>query len=392
MTEIHMERNEKLFTPGPVNIPERVYAAAMLGSFHHRTPAFREVMKETIEGLRPLFGTSSDILPVHTTGRGAMEGIFNSVFNKEKDRIVCVVNGKFGEMAASAMKKVGFTCLEVFKGWDTAVDLKELERVMVDFNATALVSVFNDTSNGVVNPVWDMGKLSRKLDALFVVDNVSALGCMPFRMDEWSIDAVATASQKGLMSPVGLSFVAANDRAMRAAEANPHRDFYVDLVDIKKSLASKGETPGSTPVSIVMSVHEALNMMKEEGLENVFRRHHAISLGTKAALASLGFELYPHECEFRSDSLTVATVPDGMSAKKLVSTVCTEFKLRMGAGLNETADRLVRIAHMGYCYAEDYLQLFSAIECTMEDMGFASCMGKGTGAFIRAYREALKGE
>ncbi len=392
MTNIMTERIEKLFTPGPVNIPARIYAAATLGSFHHRTPAFREVLTDSLVKLKVLFGTEQSILPVHTTGRGAMEGIYNNIFVPGKDRIVCVVNGKFGEMAASTMKRIGLDVCEVFAGWETAVEIPELEKAIVSFNATGLVSVFNDTSNGVVNPIEKMGELAVKYNLLFAVDNVSALGCMPFEMDKWHVDAVSTASQKGLMSPVGLSFVGVSERAMKAAEENPKRDFYVDFVDIKKNLDKKNETPGSTPVSIVLSVHEALNMINEEGVENVFKRHHALSLGTKAALTALGFSLYPFECENRSDSLSVARVPEGLSAKKIVSAICSEFYLRLGAGLGDTADEVIRIAHMGYCFPEDYLQCFAALETVLEDMGLQGIAGKGTSAFIKAYRRVMKQE
>ena len=262
-----------------------------------------------------------------------------------------------------------------------------LEKEIVEYSATGLVAVFNDTSNGIVNPIDKMGELSRKHGLLFAVDDVSALACMPFHMDEWKVDAVVTASQKGLMSPVGVSFAALSDRAWKACELNPVRDFYTDFIAIRKILAEKGETPGSTPVSLVMSVHEALNMIYEEGIENVFLRHKAISAGTKAAMEALGFSLYPLEWEQRSDSLTVAKVPAGISAKALSKKMVADYRLKFGTGLGDMGNEYIRIAHMGYCYAEDMLQCISAIECCLDEMGIPHPFGKGTEAFINAYKK-----
>ncbi len=388
MNHLFAKRVDKLYTPGPVNIPERVYLASILGSYHHRTKEFSEILVDTLEMLKPFFGTKEMVMPVHTTGRGALEGIYSNLFTA-KDRIVCVANGKFGEMAVETLQRLGIEVQACFEGWKTPVDLHELENLIVDFKATGLVSVFNDTSNGVINPISDMGRLARAYNLLFVVDNVSGLACMPFNMDEWGVDAVATASQKGLMSPVGVSFVAMSPKAAEVCKANPKRTLYVDFIDIRKILEKKGETPGSTPVSLILSVHEALNMMNEEGIEQVFLRHKAISEGTKAALEALGFQLYPSTCKVRSDSLSVALVPAGVSAKKLVAMLCEQFHLRIGTGLDAMADQAVRIAHMGYCYPEDMLECFAAMECILMELGYTECMGKGTAAFIKKYKALI---
>jgi aspartate aminotransferase-like enzyme len=389
MSPLNYPRVEKLFTPGPVNIPERVYLASMLGSYHHRTKEFSAILVNALELLKPLFGTQGHVYPVHTTGRGALEGVYKNIFTAE-DRVVCVVNGKFGEMAAITLRSIGIPVKECFPQWSSEVDLQVLEQEIVDFNATGLVAVFNDTSNGVINPMAGMGALAAKHNLLFAVDNVSGLGCMPFEMDAWNVDAVVTASQKGLMSPAGVSFVALSQRAMAACEANDHRDFYIDFVDIHTIVTEKGETPGSTPVSLILSVHEALTMIHDEGVSSVFLRHKAISLGTKAALQALGFSLFPRECAARSDSLSVASMPQALSAKTLASRMSHGYRLRIGVGLGSAmADNTVRIAHMGYCYPEDMLQCFAVMECVLEDMGLVGSMGKGIAAFDRVYRQTI---
>lgn len=383
------QRTEKLFTPGPVNIPMRVYFASALGSYHHRTKEFSAILNETLEMLKPLFGTNEQVMPVHTTGRGALEGIYKNLFTQD-DRVVCVVNGKFGEMAAETLKSLGIAVKECFDDWASDVDIKELETIVKEFKATGLVSVYNDTSNGVINSVSDMGLLAQKYNLMFVVDCVSSIGCMPFEMDKWGVDAVATASQKGLMSPAGLSFVALSPKAMVTAKKNKAKNFYINFPDIYKNVVSKAETPGSTPVSLVLSVSEALKMIYEEKLENVLVRHKAISLGTKAALQALGFSLFPKVCAERSDSLTVATMPKNLSAKQLAKKMSSDFRLKIGVGLGAAmADSNVRIAHMGYCYVEDMLECLSAMECVLTDMGLDGCIGKGVKAFYETYKKVL---
>ena len=380
------DRPIKLFTPGPVSIPSRVSAAMSFRHYHHRMNDFSKILEETLHMLQPLFGTAQPIMPVHTTGRGALEGVYNNLFT-EKDRILSICNGQFGEMAAATIKCNGFTSIKAFTGWETRVDLDELEKIIIQHQPTAITAVHSDTSNAVVNPLSEIGQLAKKYSLLFVVDTVSGLGCMPFHFDRWGVDAAVTASQKGLMSPAGISFVAMSEKAIDICENQKPRDYYINFSKIRDTVLSKNETPGSTPVSLVVAVNEALHMIHEEGLEQVYHRHQRLSKSLKAAVEALGFPLFPGQCELRSDSLTVCRLPETLKAGVVTSHLRTHYHLMISRGLGEYGDTCLRMAHMGNCYVEDMLQLIAALESTLQELGALSSMGKGLQAFTSQYRE-----
>lgn len=383
MSQTVYERPNKLFTPGPVNIPNRVSLASIGVCYHHRVKAFADILGETLEMLKPVFGTRRQVYPIHTTGRGAMEGVINNILTAE-DKVIAVCNGSFGAMAAKILERNGIPCVRCFEDWTANVDMEELERLVCQEHATAITVVHNDTSNGVVNPIWEIGKLARKHDLMLIVDSVSAAACAPFQFDEWGVDAVVTASQKGLMSPAGMSFCVLSEKAEQASQRIQSHDFYIDLKSIKKSLEKNSQTPGSTPVSIVMAVHEALKMIGEEGLEHVYARHHQLSHCTKQALEAMGFTLFPAGCQYRSDSLTVAEPPAGVDVARLVSHMQDRYHIQIGKGLGDYANDTIRIAHMGYCYEEDMLQCIAVLEASMVDLGWKDTAGTGVQAFLAA--------
>lgn len=386
MSQTAYERPNKLFTPGPVNIPNRVSLASISACYHHRVKAFAELLGETLELLKPVFGTERQVYPVHTTGRGAMEGVINNILTKE-DKVIAVCNGSFGAMAARILDRNGIPNVRCYEAWTDNVNLEDLEQLIQDEKATAITVVHSDTSNGLVNPIAEIGKLARKYDLMLIVDSVSAAACLPFRFDEWGVDAVVTASQKGLMSPAGMSFCVLSEKAEKACEGIQSHDFYIDFKSIKKSLNKNSQTPGSTPVSVVMAVHEAVKMISEEGMEAVFARHRNLSLRTKHALEAMGFTLFPEVCDIRSDSLTVARPPEGVDVAKLTAHMQAKYRIQIGKGLGDYANDMIRIAHMGYCYEEDMLQCLAVLEAAMVDLGWKDHAGDGVRAFMEPVEE-----
>lgn len=388
MNKINAERTTKLFTPGPVNIPNRVLVASSFVNYHHRSDEFSRILKNTLANLKPLFGTRQQVLPIHATGRGALEGVYNNILTQQ-DKVICICNGSFGEMAAKTLERNGIPTERVFNSWEQEVDIVQLEQLIVEKKATAIIAVHNDTSNGIVNPIPDIGKLARKHDLLFIVDTVSGLGCMPFKFDEWGVDAAVTASQKGLMSPAGISFAVLSPRAMEALEKRIPRGFYIDLKDIRENIDKRNQTPGSTPVNLVLAVNEAINMINEEGLENVFARHKALSKATKEAMIALGFELFPQKCNLRSDSLTVCSIPTGMDINRILSHLDKKYRIKIGSGLGSYSNSIIRIAHMGHCYIEDMLECITTLEATLLDLGYVETIGKGLNSFLQKYNQVI---
>lgn len=377
----------KLFTPGPVKIPNRVMAASSYVQYHHRTPEFSKILLDTLNGLRPLFGTDQQVYPVHTTGRGALEGVYANILSAE-DKAVSICNGSFGKMSADIISKMGISCVRCFESWTDQVDLAELEQIIEREHPTAVTVVHNDTSNGTVNPIAAIGALARRYGFLLLVDAVSSIGCMPFLFDDWGVDAVVTASQKGLMSPPGVSFAVLSPCSWEKIKNNSSLASYINFINIRKSIQTTGETPGTTPVSLILAVNEAVHMITEEGVEQVFKRHRALSLATKQALLAIGLSLFPEKCDARSDSLTIASVPDCVDTNNLVEHLRKKYHILIGKGLGDYARSSIRIAHMGAYQVEDMMLCIAALEASMLDLGYVSSIGVGVDSFLQKYNSA----
>ncbi|HEY9225000.1 MAG TPA: aminotransferase class V-fold PLP-dependent enzyme, partial [Gemmatimonadaceae bacterium] len=267
-----------LMTPGPTRVPERVLAAGARAMIHHRTPEFSRELATAIELLGPVFGTGSKPLPVHTTGRGALEATICNLFSAG-DEIAMCCNGKFGEMWAGFAESYGLVVHRWSTSWERDADVAELDELLSRHRGIKAVSVaYGDTSTGVANDVASIANVARAHGALTLVDAVSSLGGMPFAFDEWGVDVTVTASQKCLMSSPGLAWVAMSDRAWAATTSAKLPRNYWNFADIRDSISrAKPETPGTTPVHLMLQVAEALRMMHEEGLDAVYARHAAMA-------------------------------------------------------------------------------------------------------------------
>ena len=376
----------KLYTPGPVEIPLRVSLAGAYVSYHHRTPAFSSILLPMLQQMQALFGTQAAVLPVHTTGRGALEGAYANLFSAASDHVLVVTNGNFGDMAASTLRKMGMPLSTYLDDWTKDVDVQELEQLLVSSGATGLVVVHNDTSNAMVNPISDICALAQRHGVLTIVDAVSSIGAMPFYMDRWGVDVVVTSSQKGLMSPPGLAFAVLGPRAWQKAEAEAGQTTgsYINFQAIAKSL-EKGETPGTTPVSLVLSVAEAVQMIHEEGLEACYTRHGALAAATRAAFTALGFPAFPLQARHRSEALSCYGLLPNMESEVLVEHLAAKYGLLISSGLGAYAKSTLRISNMGALTISDMLLLVTALEASLRELGFPVTMGTGTTAFMDAY-------
>ena len=247
-----------LMTPGPTRVPERVLRAGSRPMIHHRTPEFSRELGTAIELLRPIFGTTTSPLPVHTTGRGALEAVICNLFSAGDEIAVCC-NGKFGEMWAELAESYGLVVHRVCTDWSHSVSPDEVEQALRDHpRARGVTIAHSDTSTGVQNDVASVLALTRSRGILGLVDCISSLGGAPFAFDDWGADVVVTASQKCLMASPGLAFVAVSERAWEAYETAHLTRNYWDFRAVRDSLArAQPETPGTTPVHIVLQVAES---------------------------------------------------------------------------------------------------------------------------------------
>ncbi|HYE08660.1 MAG TPA: alanine--glyoxylate aminotransferase family protein [Patescibacteria group bacterium] len=369
-----------LFTPGPTNVPYRVLEAGSRPMLHHRTAEFSKIVENSIYKMKEVFGTKEDVLMVHTTGRGAMEGALKNLFQPGEE-ILSICNGKFGEMFADIGETIGLKVTRTCTNWLEPIQLEVIEKELeANAHIRGVTITHCDTSTGVANPIEQIGEVVRKHGRLLIVDCVSSLGCMEFKFDEWRVDVALTASQKGLMSPTGISFVAINERAWDVIEKSNSNGYYINFKEIKKEFG-RLETPGSTPTSLAASVNESLNMIFEEGLENVLKRHETISIAIKECMPAIGLELFPKGLTNRSHSLTVLKVPEGISSEQIVTMAKEYYGIQIAGGLGKYKDTTIRIGHMGYIREREALLIIAALEDIMHRLGYTESMGRALKIF-----------
>jgi aspartate aminotransferase-like enzyme len=359
-----------LMTPGPTRIPERVLRAG-LRVLHHRTAEFSEALAELLTRLRAAYGTNeADILPVHATGRAAMEGAICNLFNPG-DTVVACCNGKFGEMWAGFAESYGLHVVRVATDWDSSVDPDEVADAFDRHpGARAVLLVYSDTSTAVLNPVPEVANVAASRGKLVLVDAISALGGLPFHMDEWLVDVAITSSQKCLMSSPGMAFAAVGPGAWKVMERSRLPRNYWDFAAIRETVnRSRPETPGTTPVMLVLQVLEALRMMEEEGWTDVFRRHRAMAAMVRARGDDLGFTLQGAGILARSPTLTALRVPEDAEPQRLRDGLL-ERGIRVAVGLGAHKPTCIRIGHMGDIRVED-------VRLTMNALGDAMCSSQG---------------
>jgi len=362
-----------LMTPGPTRVPDRVLRAGSRPMIHHRTREFSAELATVVELLKPVFGTQGPVLPVHTTGRGALEAAVCNFFSAGDELIVCC-NGKFGEMWAGFAESYGLVVHRTSTDWTRPVDVLDVARALEAHpRARAVALTYSDTSTGVRNDVATVARTVRmtRPDTLVLVDGVSSIGGMPFAFDSWGVDFAATASQKCLMSSPGLSFAALSDRAWAAASRARLPRNYWDFGAIRTEISRESpETPGTPPVDIVLQVAEALRLMHEEGLTRVYARHEAMAERARRGAADLGLALQCPTLGAYSTTLTAIASPPGVPPRDLRNGMRLRGVLTAG-GLGKYKDTAFRIGHMGDIRPADVERTLTALAETLAEIGAA---------------------
>lgn len=357
-----------LMTPGPTRVPEQVLHAGARAMIYHRSPEFSKVLVETLAGLRPLFGTRGEVLPIHATGRGAMEASICNLFSPG-DEVMACCNGRFGELWAELAEAFGLIIHRICLDWACSANASEIEAAFDAHPKTkAVLIAHSDTSTGALNDVAAVAAVARSKDALVVVDGVSAVGGVPFHLDEWGIDVAVTASQKCLMSSPGLAFIAMSERAWKACETSKLPRSYFDFMGIKQALARpQPETPGTTPVHIVMQVHQALQMIAEEGLDQTFARHETMAQMVRDWAGEMEWPLQCPNLERFSPTLTALHVPEDLRLNALRDGLKTRGILT-ARGIGRYEATSMRIGHMGDIRLDDVRQTLDALTEVIEDL------------------------
>ncbi len=377
----------RLFTPGPVAVPERVREAMARTLIHHRAPAFLPVLEEVRANLKLVFQTERDVLLLASSGTGAMEAAVANLFSPG-DRVVVVRAGKFGERWAELCDAFGVETVCVDVEWGRAVDPSEVRAAFESApDAKALLVQASETSTGAYHPIRELADLVHESpERLMVVDGISGVGVHDLPMDAWGLDVVVSGSQKSWMLPPGLAFIALSDAAERAVNESAGRRYYLDL---RKELASqrKNSTTWTPPVSLIVGLREALAMLLEEGLPKLFARHEAMARMVRGACEALGLELFAPESP--AFSCTSVRVPDGLDGKALIRRMRDVYGMTVADGQGQASGRMFRVGHMGDLDGFDMLSVVAGIEMALADLGYPVKLGEGTRAATERLREML---
>jgi len=341
-----------LMTPGPTRVPERVLRAGARPMIHHRDAEFSKLLSATLDGLRPLFGASGDVLPIHATGRAAMEASICNLLSPGDEVIACS-NGRFGEMWATIAESFGLVVHRICTNWGPADQSAIEDALEAQPQSKALLLVHSETSTGVLNDVAALARPARQRGLLVMVDCVSSLGGTPVCFDEWDIDVAVTASQKCLMSSPGISFVALSPRAWNANGPARLRRSYLDFSAIRRALdRPRPETPGTAPVHLFFQINEALRIIHEEGREGVFARHDQMARMVRDWAAAHEFSLQHPSAQSFTPTLTALRVPAALESEAIRAGLKGRGILT-ARGLGKYEGSCIRIGHMGNIQPSD---------------------------------------
>ena len=336
--------------PGPTNVPDRILRALAAPTIDHRGPELASLARAVLDGLKPIFGTTGPVVAFPSSGTGAWEAALVNTLSPG-DRVLAFDTGHFANLWSQMARALGLEIELVPGSWRQGVEPERVhERLAADRERSirALMVVHNETSTGATS---DIRAIRAAVDAaqhpaLLLVDTVSSLASMEYRHDEWGVDVTVSCSQKGLMLPPGLGFNALGERALAAAGgAGLGRSYW----DWRAMLAANadGHFPYTPPTNLLYGLREALAILSEEGLENVFARHRRHAEATRLAVRAWGLEVLCQDPAGYSSSLTAVLVGDGDDADQVRRVALERYDLSLGAGLGRLAGRVFRIGHLG---------------------------------------------
>jgi alanine-glyoxylate transaminase/serine-glyoxylate transaminase/serine-pyruvate transaminase len=316
----------------------------------HRSAEFAELGLEVLEGMRPIFQTTGPVVMYPASGTGAWEAAMVNTLSAG-DRVVLFESGHFSQLWRGIAEKFGIHVDYVPGNWRSGADARELETRLAadrDHSIKAVLVVHNETSTGVTSNVAEIRRAlnTAQHPALLIVDTISSLASIDYRHDEWEVDVSIGGSQKGLMLPPGMSFNAISEKAIRANEKARLPRAYWDWQEMLK-LNGKGFFPFTPPTNLLYALREALRMLQEEGLANVFRRHDRHAEATRAAVRAWDLEIVCENPREYSSSATAVFMPPGHDADKLRAVILENFDMSLGAGLSKLAGKVFRIGHLG---------------------------------------------
>ena len=385
-----MSTQNPVFVPGPTNIPERLRAACNQPTIDHRSASFAALFAPLFPGVRRILKSEdAEIVFFPATGTAGWEAAISNTLSPG-DKVLACRHGFFSRKWIDMCERHGLDVVELTAPWGAGAPAAAFQAALEadkDHAIKAVLVTHNETATGVKS---DVAAIRRAMDAanhpaLLLVDGVSSIGSMDFRMDEWGVDIAITGSQKGFMLPAGLAICGISPKAVAAMETAKLPRFFLDFRDML-TMNPKGGFPYTPPVNLFFGLAESLKMFEEEGLDTVIARHHRIAEGVRRAVDAWGLKLCAQSPDLYSDTVSGVMVPAGFDGTQVVTHAAEKYGVAFGVGLGEVAGKLFRIGHLGMLTDVNTLAGLAAAEMVMADLGFPIRLGSGVAAAQDYYR------
>ena len=374
----------RLMTPGPTQVSEQALLALARQVTHHRTPEFRSLLTEVLQGLKYVFATENDVLVLGSSGTGAMEAAVVNLVPRGGKAVV-LSSGKFSERWARICEAFGIEVVRHGVPWGQPFDAGDVALCLEEHPDTvAVFTTLQETSTGVGHDVEAIGRVVAPTDALLVVDAISGAGVMECQTDAWGIDVLVVGSQKALMTPPGLAFLAVSSAAWEQIESIDRPAFYFDLLAYRKGLQTP-DTPYTPATALVAALAEGLRAIRAEGIEAVWTRAKTLARAARAGVEALGLKLVAAR---PAEGMTAVYFPEGIDGKTFLDRLETRFGVKLAGGQGPLAGKIFRIAHMGILDELDVLSTIAAIELVLVQMQQPVKLGTGVAAAGRVVAEA----
>ncbi|GGF68070.1 serine--glyoxylate aminotransferase [Azorhizobium oxalatiphilum] len=375
--------------PGPSPVPERLLRAMSMQVIDHRSAEFGALGKQVLEGCQAIFKTSGPVVIYPSSGTGAWEAAIANTLSPG-DKVLMVETGHFATLWRNMAARLGIEVDFIGGDWRHGADPAALEARLAEDNAHAIKAVMvvhNETSTGVTSRIPEIRKAidAAAHPALLMVDTISSLGSVDYRHDEWQVDVTVSCSQKGLMLPPGLGFNALSQKAIAASKTNSLRRSYWDWEEMLKPNAN-GFFPYTPATNLLYGLREAIAMLLEEGLDEVFDRHRRLAAATRAAVGAWGLEVLCQDPREYSPVLTAVVMPPGHDADAFRKVVLEKYNMSLGAGLSKLAGKVFRIGHLGECNDLTLIGALSGVE-----MGLAAAGVPHRRGGVQAAMDELEG-
>lgn len=385
-----MSAQNPVFIPGPTNIPDNIRKACDMATIDHRSPAFGNILRPARAGVQQVLKSNvAEVFIFPSSGTGGWETALTNTLSPG-DHILVARNGMFSLRWIDMCERLGLNMTVVETVWGQGISADRYGEILAadtGHQIKAVLATHNETATGVLSDIAAIrGAMNRaNHPAMLFVDGVSSIGSMDFRFDDWGVDVAVTGSQKGFMLPAGLGILGFSEKALAATETAGLKRAYFDVRDMGKSYENNAY-PYTPPVGLLNGLKLACEMLLDEGLDNVFARHHRIAEGVRRAVAGWGMTLCAVSPDLYSNTVSAIYTPKGFNGTDIVNHAASKYGVAFGVGLGEVAGKVFRIGHLGSMTDVMALSGIATAEMVMVDLGMDVKLGSGVAAAQEYYR------